>query len=170
MWEQGKLAIVDVRTEVEHATVHADGVEHVPLDRLDATAISQRFPGKSIACICKSGGRGGKAAQLLVDAGATEVYNITGGTEAWVSAGLPVNRLSRVIPLERQVLIGAGSLVIAGVALAYFVSPLWVILSLFVGCGLVFAGLTGFCGMAMVLSRMPWNRGFGPQTSCQVSR
>ncbi len=156
--DAGDLVIVDVRMEVEYASVHAEGVEHIPMDRFDPAAVMRRFDGKSIACICKGGTRGGKAAKMLLDAGAPNVANVVGGTQAWEAAGLPVERSSRVMPIERQVLIGAGSLVVAGVLLAYFVSPLWIILSLFVGCGLMFAGLTGFCGMALVLAKMPWNR------------
>jgi hypothetical protein len=38
------------------------------------------------------------------------------------------------------------------------VSPWFFILSAFVGTGLLFAGLTNTCGMAMMLSKMPWNR------------
>ncbi len=159
--DAGELVIVDVRTEVEYASAHADGAEHVPLDRFDPHDVLRRFGSKAaIACICKSGMRGGKAAKLLVDAGAAGVVNVAGGTQAWEAAGLPVERQSRVIPIERQVLIGAGSLVTAGVLLAYFVHPAFVILSLFVGCGLMFAGITGFCGMALVLARMPWNKNF----------
>jgi hypothetical protein len=58
----------------------------------------------------------------------------------------------------RQVQITAGSLVALGTALGWFVSPWFLILSGFVGCGLMFAGLSGWCGMAMMLGRMPWNR------------
>jgi len=49
-------------------------------------------------------------------------------------------------------------MVLVGFALAWLVNPLWLALSGFVGCGLVFAGVTGFCGMGVILSRMPWNR------------
>jgi len=37
-------------------------------------------------------------------------------------------------------------------------SPWWLTLPGFVGCGLVFAGVTDTCGMAMMLAKMPWNR------------
>jgi rhodanese-related sulfurtransferase len=154
----GELYVVDVRTEVEHAAVHAQGVAHVPLDQFDPAAVIRQANGRPIACICKSGARGAKAAQRLADAGAPKVLNVAGGTTAWEHAGLPVERSSKVIPLERQVFIGAGTLVLTGVALAWLVHPYWIGLSAFVGAGLMFSGLTGFCGMAIVLARMPWNR------------
>jgi rhodanese-related sulfurtransferase len=160
--DRGELVIVDVRTEVEHAVVHAVGVDHMPLDKFNASDLKKKYDGKTIACICKAGTRGGKAAQSLIDAGCTRVANITGGTEAWIAAGLPVERgAGSIIPLERQVLIGAGTFVLTGVLLSHFVSPLWIILPAFVGCGLVVAGVTGFCGLGMVLARMPWNRNLG---------
>ena len=61
---------------------------------------------------------------------------------------------------NRQVMIVAGSMVLAGVLLGISVSPLWFYLSAFVGLGLVFSGVTGFCLMAYMLKRMPWNRGY----------
>lgn len=156
--DQGELVLIDVRTDIERAAVHAVGSVHIPLDRLNADEIVKQHDGKIIACICKTGSRGSQAAQALVQAGATRVAHVVGGTEAWVNAGLPVNRQVRVIPLERQVLIAAGSLVLLGVMLGYTAHPWAFLLSGFVGAGLVFAGLTGFCGMGLLLAKMPWNR------------
>lgn len=165
-FDAGEMVLIDVRTEVEHAVVHAQGVQHHPLDRLNASDILKRYDGKLIGCICKSGMRGSKAAQALLDAGATCVANVAGGTTAWEASGLPVNRVSKVMPLERQTLLAAGAMVLTGVMLGWFVHPYWYGLSGFVGCGLMFAGLTGFCGMGMVLARMPWNRNLGQQSCC----
>ena len=53
----------------------------------------------------------------------------------------------------------AGSMVVIGNLLGYDHSPLWFALSSFVGAGLLFAGLTYTCGMAILLGRMPWNQG-----------
>jgi hypothetical protein len=58
----------------------------------------------------------------------------------------------------RQVQIAAGSMVVLGVLLGAFVTPGFYLLSGFVGAGLVFAGVTGTCGLARVLRMMPWNR------------
>ncbi|MCW5559341.1 MAG: DUF2892 domain-containing protein, partial [Verrucomicrobiae bacterium] len=76
----------------------------------------------------------------------------------WEAAGLPVLRgTSRVISLERQVRIAAGTLVVTGTALGYFVHPGFYGLAAFVGAGLVFAGITDFCGMGLLLAKLPWN-------------
>jgi len=109
--------------------------------------------------ICQSGARGAKACQRLQDAGVTKVYNIEGGTAAWEKAGLPIERgQTKFISLERQVRIAAGSLVLLGVILAWTVHPAFIAISAFVGAGLVFAGITDYCGMGTILSKMPWNR------------
>ena len=62
------------------------------------------------------------------------------------------------IELMRQVQIVAGSLVLLGVALGISVAPAFLALSAFVGAGLAFAGISGWCGMARLLAIMPWNR------------
>jgi rhodanese-related sulfurtransferase len=108
--------------------------------------------------ICQKGGRSANACGKLAAAGLTQVVNIDGGTSAWEAAGLSVTRGRQTISLERQVRIAAGSLVLVGALLGYFVHPYWIGLSGFVGAGLVFAGITDTCGMGMLLARMPWNQ------------
>jgi rhodanese-related sulfurtransferase len=84
---------------------------------------------------------------------------IEGGTEAWASLGLPVEGTGRkTISIERQVRIGAGSLVLIGVILGFLIHPVFFGLSAFIGAGLVFAGITDWCGMGLLLARAPWNR------------
>lgn len=77
---------------------------------------------------------------------------------AWEAAGLPVVRGKKAISLERQVRIAAGLLVLLGAILGFFVNPSFIGISAFVGAGLVFAGITDTCGMAMMLAKMPWNQ------------
>jgi rhodanese-related sulfurtransferase len=143
--------LIDVRTPGEFAAVHVPFARNIPLGDLTADSVTQT--GIPIYVICQSGGRGQKACAILPDA-----INIDGGTSAWVAAGLPVVRGPKSMSLERQVRIAAGTLVVLGISLAYFVHPGFAGLSAFVGCGLVFAGLTDTCGMGAVLARMPWNR------------
>ena len=86
---------------------------------------------------------------------------VEGGTKAWEAAGLPVVRGQGVISIERQVRIGAGTLVLLGVLLGSWVDPFWFFLSGFVGAGLIFAGITDWCGMGLLLAKMPWNQSSG---------
>ncbi len=88
------------------------------------------------------------AVEKFLRAGFDNVINVEGGTIAALSTSLPIVRGKKAISLERQVRIAAGSLVLLGVALAYFVHPYLIGLSAFVGAGLVFAGVTDTCGWA----------------------
>ncbi len=160
--QSGKsLRMIDVRTPVEHSQVHIPGVELMPLDQLNpgklrAAGCADDTP---LYLVCRSGGRATEAAKKLEHSGFCECHVVEGGTLAWAEAGLPVNRgSSKVISLERQVRIAAGSLALGGVLLAHFVNPGFIWLSGFIGAGLIFAGITDWCGMGLLLARMPWNR------------
>jgi rhodanese-related sulfurtransferase len=97
------------------------------------------------------------AAEKLMASGLPNLSVLEGGVLAWETAGLRLIRGTKVISLERQVRIAAGSLMFIGAALGYFVNPNWIALSGFVGAGLVFAGVTDTCAMGMLIARMPWN-------------
>ena len=160
------LNLLDVRTPAEHAEIHIPGVQLMPLDRLDAAQLASAngfAKDQPLYVLCRSGSRAKQAAEKLEKEGFTQCHVVEGGTMAWADAGLPVNRgASGVIPLERQVRIAAGLMVLAGVLLAQFVHPAFIWLSGFVGAGLTFAGITDWCGMGMLIARMPWNqRGAG---------
>jgi hypothetical protein len=71
--------------------------------------------------------------------------------------------------IMRQVQLVVGVGVLIGAALAWWVHPGFVIIPAFLGAGLAFAGATGTCGLAAVLSRMPWNRGAPAAASCSTS-
>lgn len=155
------VELIDVRTPLEFQEVHVDIARNVPLDRLDPAAVMAARNGTAQAplyVVCKSGSRGRQACERFHQAGFTNVFNVDGGTEACVQAGLPVVRGKKAMSLERQVRIAAGSIVLIGVVLGWQVHPALYGLSAFVGAGLVFAGITDTCGMGMLLARMPWNQ------------
>jgi predicted branched-subunit amino acid permease len=86
------------------------------------------------------------------------VHVIEGGTNAAKSADVPIERGKGSISIERQVRIGAGALVVVGCIAGLVVHAGFFAVPLFVGSGLVFAGVTDVCGMGMMLAKMPWNR------------
>lgn len=155
-----KLELLDVRTPLEFRAVHVDFAKNIPLDQLDPEAIKRERHDSSepLYVVCHSGGRSKQACDRLEAAGVENVINVSGGTAACVEAGLPVVRGKKAVSLERQVRIAAGSLVLIGCLTGLFVHWAGFGLSLFVGAGLVFAGVTDTCGMGMILARMPWNR------------
>lgn len=155
--------LVDIRSADEYAREHIDEARHIPLERLaaDATVLRNGALPEATAVIfhCRSGHRTRMNAQMLRTCVSGECYVLEGGLDGWKKAGLPVTRdTSQPLELQRQVQIAAGSMVLAGTVLGATLSPWFLLLSGFVGAGLVFAGISGFCGLARVLLKMPWNR------------
>src|SRR6185436_582042 len=138
--QQGEdLHLLDVRTPAEYAEVHVPGAHLAPLDRLDATklaSVTGFAKDQPLYIFCQSGNRAKQTAEKLEKCGYEQCHVVEGGTAAWAGAGLPVNRgTSKVIPLERQVRIAAGAIVLTGALLAQFVDPGFIWLSGFVGAG-----------------------------------
>jgi rhodanese-related sulfurtransferase len=166
---EGKtVELLDVRTPAEFRELHAERARSVPLDRLDPRAIMDAREGNAepLYVICQSGSRAKQACERFGAAGFHNVVVVEGGTPAWEKAGGPVVRGKKTISLERQVRIAAGFLVLLGVVLALTIDPWFVLLSGFIGAGLVFAGITDTCGMGMLLGRMPWNQTNDEEPTC----
>jgi len=151
-----RVSVIDVREPMEFAGGHIAGSLNVPLSRLAQADLPQG----PLVLVCQSGNRSARGVQALLQRGSSHpVSDLEGGIPSWQQAGLPLRRLSKApLPLMRQVQIAAGSLVLLGLILSHSVAPAWILLTWFVGAGLVFAGVSGFCGMARLLAVMPWNR------------
>jgi rhodanese-related sulfurtransferase len=160
--------LLDVRTPPEYASAHVPGAKLIPLNELKIDAfLAQHKPGRPIYVLCQTGVRATKAIEQFERAGCDDCVLVEGGTQGWIDAGLPVHLGARtVLPLMRQVQIAVGSLSTMGAVLALAVNAWFAVLPLFLGCGLLFAGITGTCGMALVLARLPWNRGQETCSSC----
>jgi rhodanese-related sulfurtransferase len=161
--------LIDVRSPVEYRALHAASAKLLPLDQLDPRALIDARPTNRrdhpVYLICKSGQRAAKAAEKFIDTGFANVLVVEGGTDAWTAAGCPVVRGKSTISLERQVRIAAGALVLLGLTLGLAVHPYLLALTAFVGCGLIFAGVTDWCGMGLLLAKAPWNRAGPPACS-----
>lgn len=167
----GSIELIDVRTPVEFREVHSVHARNVPLDSLDPQAVMTArngTAGNPLYVICRSGNRSGKACEVFVKAGFTNVVNVEGGTSAWDKAGLPVNRGKKAVSLERQVRIAAGFIVFTGAVAALATGNIYFAgIPAFVGAGLMFAGITDTCAMGMLIAKMPWNR-VKNDASCSV--
>ncbi|MDD5201162.1 MAG: rhodanese-like domain-containing protein [Terrimicrobiaceae bacterium] len=151
------LPVLDVRTPAEFAEAHVPQARNIPLGELRPDALDQS-KNEPVYLLCHSGGRATRAAEQLARAGYAQLLVVEGGTQSWIAAGLPVTRGAvKVISLERQVRIAAGSLVLLGVLLGWLVNPAFFGIAGFVGAGLVVAGITDFCGMGLLLAKLPWN-------------
>ena len=158
--------VVDVREPAEYASEHLKASTLVSLSNINADALKIFSKVKPLYVLCRSGNRSCKAADRFEAMGFGDVRVLEGGLKSWIEAGKPVERgSSKIWSLDRQVRFAAGTLVLAGVFLSWRVHPYWLGLSAFVGAGLVFSGVTDFCGMAMLLARMPWNQNKGTCSS-----
>ncbi len=157
--------LVDVREPVEYAEEHITGAKLIPLGQLEkrVAEIDRNSP---LVLMCRSGKRGGEALKKLQALGFTSGRNLEGGILAWKAAGLPVGTSGKkVLPLMQQVQLTIGLGVLTGAILSLTVNPNWVFLCAFFGAGLTMAGSTGWCGLAILMSKMPWNRVAG-QSCC----
>ena len=152
---------VDVRSPAEYRSVRVQGAVNLPLNSITCADVKKLIGDKqnpAIILLCGKGGRARKAAEIL-QAGSFNLLVVEGGTNACVDANLPIEKGSgTTISIERQVRIGAGSLVCLGLVLGHFVNPYFYFLSAFIGAGLVFAGVTDWCGMGLLIARAPWNK------------
>jgi len=152
LFDNNKITIIDVRTDIEYMTEHIPGSMHVPLhelkNRLDEIASKN-----DVVFLCRSGVRAQKA-QTLCQKGTV----IEGGINAWKEAALPTKRSLKTWELERQVRLVGGLIVIAGALLAATVSMWFVVIPLFIGAGFTYAALSNSCGMASCIARMPHNK------------
>lgn len=149
---------INVCTPTEYEEKHISGVRNVPFDEISKRV--NEFSGKKTIYIhCRSGNRSSQAINLLKSLGVkAELVNVSGGLLAWGKAGFETMSLTNRMPIMQQTLLAAGSLVLVGYVLSAFVHPFFIYLSVAVGAGLTFAGLTGWCGMSYALAKMPWNK------------
>jgi rhodanese-related sulfurtransferase len=156
---RGAVTLVDVRSPAEFQSLHIAGSYNVPLDQLSEHRAEFRGIGSPIALVCRSGMRARQAEQSLQATDIPRLHVLDGGVTAWEGAGLPVRRGRQAWSIERQVRAIAGGLVLAGALGSVLLWQPLVYLSMFVGAGLLFAGVTDTCAMGLLLARMPWNRG-----------
>jgi rhodanese-related sulfurtransferase len=174
--------IIDVRSGMEHDEKRLTfGHTHIPLEDLKPTELMMRHgldKDTNVYLLCRSGKRATVAAEKFIADGYRNVHVIEGGLIACESCGQGIeghgtgggtttaSSGKTPLSLERQVRIAAGSLAAAGALLGIIATPLFTVIPLFVGIGLVFAGITDRCGIALALTKAPWNK----KASCCASK
>jgi rhodanese-related sulfurtransferase len=156
--KEGKVCLVDVRSKDEFHSGHIPGAQCIPLDQLESNPGLTVPEGHSLVLACFSGRRSARAKEILEKKGFQQVLELGGGTSAWAKAGLPLNQARKAIPVMRQVQIIAGGTVLLSLALFALGFSWGLALAGFIGAGQVFAGVSGWCGMALALEKAPWNR------------
>ena len=165
--DKGEAVLIDVREPAEHAAENIPGAILIPVGGIAKQNLPE-FLGRKLVIHCRSGKRGGMACEkLLAEDPNLEVYNLEGGISAWSEAGNTVKSSGKFfLPLDRQVQLTVGIGVLLGSILGYVEDPKFFLVPGFFGAGLTFAGLTGTCGLAILLAAMPWNKGKAPPVSC----
>ena len=156
--DNGSAVLVDIREPMEHARESIPGARLHSLSAFDPAALRGQAA-SALIFHCQSGKRTCDNAERLLACGAPEAFILQGGLQGWKQAGNPTSiDRSKPIELQRQVQITAGTLIVLGLLLSWLVSSLFLGLTAFIGIGLIFAGVSGWCGMARLLGVMPWNR------------
>jgi rhodanese-related sulfurtransferase len=164
-WLESKQAvIVDVREPAENNSASIKDSHLIPVGKICKQNLP-KLEGKKLIIHCQKGARGSNACQKLISEDSSlEIYNLEGGIEAWKNAGFEIKSSGKFfLSIDRQVQLIIGIFVLLGSVLGYLVNPVFFLLSAFFGLGLTFAGITGFCGLALLVAKMPWNKG---KSSC----
>jgi rhodanese-related sulfurtransferase len=161
--DNNQAILIDVREPAEFNNQHIDGANLAPLSKItinDLDKYNKNNEGKKIVIYCGKGGRGNSACEKLkADANNIELYNLEGGITAWIASGGEVTKKSGFfLPLDRQVQLTIGLCVFLASLASIFINTNFAYLTAFFGAGLIFAGLTGFCGLALLMAKMPWNK------------
>ncbi|WP_292986164.1 rhodanese family protein [Pantoea sp.] len=157
--EQGAV-LVDIRDRADFLREHIPQALSLPLTEITTGKTVEGSDQQPVIFHCQAGMRTtNNAEQLMRAASSGNVFLMSGGINAWKSAALPIiEDKKQPLPIIRQVHITAGILVLVGVIAGYAVDSRLFLLSGFIGAGLIFSGVSGFCGMASLLQKMPWNK------------
>ncbi len=152
----GEAVLLDVRSPIEFETEQIPNSRNLPLDELNSRFDEVPRTGQLVV-ICRSGKRAERGAYILLGRGFQPTV-LEGGLLAWRKAGLPVKEGKKMLSIERQIQLIVGTGVLAGAILGTFVDRWFLLIPAFFGAGLTFAGLTGTCGLAILLSKASWNQ------------
>lgn len=152
------VKLLDVRSPLEFNGTHIENSINIPIDMLSTRITELSRSNQTYIVFCRTGNRSPMAADMLLQAGIQSVKIMEGGITRWQSEKYPVIKGETVISLERQVRTIAGSLVLSGIIMAWLVHGAFIWISIWVSCGLIFAGMTDNCLMGMLLMKLPYNK------------
>ena len=159
LMQNADLKIFDIREPDEYQREHIIGAQNIPLSVLESYDFNNIKDTGTIVFYCQAGNSTRQCEPKLQGLPFQQVMILDGGISAWKKIGCVVAKNENApLPIMRQVQIIAGILIILGVGLSFLISPYFALLSGLVGVGLTFAGITGFCGMANLLMKLPYNQ------------
>ena len=151
--------LIDLRRSQEFELGHVPQARNIPFGSMPLGQLlaewSREAEGKPIYFICQSGGRSQQLLDELAQVGFQSAQCVAGGMVAWQAMGLPVEikptQVSeRPRSPERRVWLIAGLLVMTGCVLGFFVHQGFFAIPVLVAAELIFAGITGWFGLAAV--------------------
>lgn len=156
--KEKKVILIDVREPSEHRSKSIEQAHLIPLSEICIEKIPDLT--KPIVIHCHSGKRSIAACEkLLLQNSSLNIYSLDGGIVAWESAGFDLKKsCAQILPLAQQTQLMIGSILLIGSFLGFFVNEIFYTISTLIGIGLIFSGLSGWCGMSLLLSKMPWNK------------
>ena len=149
--------VIDVRDRAEY-DAGSEASVCWPVSEINGETLSEFVreqklrPDKTVVLLCARGMRASQAAEKLRPLIPNPIAVVEGGRAALATGG------KQNMSIERQVRIAAGSLVLLGIVGSTLVHPALIVISAFVACGLVFAGITDWCGLGLLMLKMPWNQ------------
>ena len=159
--DNNKAVLIDVREVVEYKTCSIPNSINLPLSQITIDqAHLPEYKNKKLVLHCKSCKKSMMACEKLINQGIDfDIWNLSGGIESWKNKNLATISEKNILPLERQVQIFIAIFILSGLALNHFFqNPFYLILPLIAGIGLLNAGITGWCGLAKLIAKMPWNK------------
>lgn len=156
--KEATYKLIDVRSPLEYSEVHIKGSVNIPMDMVVSKLDELGKSADSYIVLCRTGTRSAMAADMLLQSGIKDVKVLDGGMTRWQKERFPAEKGVGGISIERQVRIAAGTVVLIGLALALLVHPAFIVITAFVGCGLIYAGATDNCMMGMLLMKLPYNQ------------
>ena len=165
--QKPNLAIFDIREADEFAREHIVGAQNTPISKFDCSSLNNLSMEKTVVFNCQSGNRTKMNEDKFKTLQCDKVYVLKNGLTEWKNLGCAIAINNKApLPLMRQVQIVAGFLVLLGLVLSFTVSSYFSLLSGFVGAGLMFAGISGYCGMANLLMLLPYNKSNSCNSTC----
>ncbi len=169
MVHNNKGVFVDVRTAGEALVEQVPGSVFLPFDLVNKQRLGDLgFEGKTPILVCRTGRRAQQAAESLAKE-SKEVAVLQGGVVQWAADGLSLTKGHRVLPIERQLLLGVGGMILFFTLLSLSINLYFSVLTILMSGGMMFAGITGSCGMARLLVVMPWNKSPLCGSSCTIT-
>ncbi len=157
--KDSRYCIIDVRDHHEYAT-GSEATVCWPANEINSVTAyefvnAQKLtPDQTVILLCARGMGASAAAEKLQTLIPNHISVVEGGHAALAIACSTKQKIS----IERQVRIAAGILVLISIIGSMLIHPALIIFSVFMACGLIFSGITDWCGLGLLMMKMTWNQ------------